>query len=105
MKATKLLKLLAVATLSLGSICPATATPDNDALRAVYNNKKSTVYGLKGILKINITFNGQTQEQEDQRLAILTKAKRTRNVGSLHAANNRRPQKICQVKSWYSEQS
>jgi len=64
MKATKLLKLLAVATLSLGSICPATAAPDNDALRAVYNNKKSSVYGLKGILKINITFNGQTQEQE-----------------------------------------
>ena len=64
MKLKSLFKFLTVATLSLGSISVASADSDAEALRKVYNEKKASVYGVKGILKLNITFNGQAQNQE-----------------------------------------
>lgn len=65
MKATKLIKLLTIATLSisLGIISPALAI-DIAAKREIYNANKGSVYGVKGILKITATAQGQVKKQE-----------------------------------------
>jgi hypothetical protein len=63
MKATKLIKLLAIAGFSLGIISPAVAI-DLAAKREIYNANKGSVYGVKGILKITATVQGQVRKQE-----------------------------------------
>lgn len=65
MKATKLIKLLTVAGLSIGAISPALAI-DTAAKREIYNANKGSVYGVKGILKITATIQGQVKNQEAQ---------------------------------------
>ena len=63
MKNTTFLNLCATAIVSLGALTPAIAATPAEA-RKVYNDHKSSIYGVKGILKLNITFQGQAKEQE-----------------------------------------
>ncbi len=62
MKLKSFFNLLSLAAISFSSISVASA--DTEALRKVYNEKKASVFGVKGILKLNITFQGQAQNQE-----------------------------------------
>ena len=63
MKATKLIKLLTIAGLSLGTISTASAI-DTAAKREIYNANKASVYGVKGILKVTATIKGEIKKQE-----------------------------------------
>ncbi|MGJ8657531.1 MAG: hypothetical protein ACSHX6_13865 [Akkermansiaceae bacterium] len=65
MKPTKLIKLLAITSLSLGAISP-TFAADTAAKREIYNSNKGSVFGVKGILKITATVQGQVKNQEAQ---------------------------------------
>lgn len=65
MKATKLIKLLTIAGLSLSAISPALAI-DIAAKREIYNTNKGAVFGVKAILKITATVQGKVQNQEGQ---------------------------------------
>jgi hypothetical protein len=65
MKATKLIKLITIAGLSLGAVSPAIAI-ETVAKREIYNTHKGSVYGVKGILKITATLQGQVKNQEAQ---------------------------------------
>ena len=65
MKPTKIIKLLAIAGLSLSAILPATAV-DSTTKREIYVANKSSVYGVKGTLKISATIQGQIKNQEAQ---------------------------------------
>lgn len=63
MKPTKLIKLLAITSLSLGTISPAPAV-ETSVKREIYNSNKASVFGVKGILKITATIQGQVKNQE-----------------------------------------
>ncbi len=65
MKTTKLIKLIAIAGLSLSAISPALAV-DTAAKREIYNTNEGSVFGVKGILKITATIQGQVKNQEAQ---------------------------------------
>ena len=65
MKATKLIKIITIAGLGLGVISPAIAI-ETAAKREIYNTNKGSVYGVKGILKITATLQGQVKNQEAQ---------------------------------------
>ena len=66
MKLTPLLKLLAVAAFSYGTIATANSQAETEELRKIFNDNKSSVYGLKGTLKLTINFQGKVQRQEAQ---------------------------------------
>lgn len=63
MKPKKLVKLLTIACLSLGTISHTLAI-DTATKREIYNTSKNAVYGVTGILKITATVQGQVRNQE-----------------------------------------
>ena len=65
MKLTKLIKLSAIAGLSFLAISPVSAI-ETSAKREIFNKHKDSVYGVKGILKITATLQGQVKNQEAQ---------------------------------------
>lgn len=65
MKLTKLIKLAAITGLSILSITSAVGI-ETSAKREIFNKHKDSVYGVKGILKITATLQGQVKNQEAQ---------------------------------------
>ncbi len=65
MKLTKLIQLATIAGLSTLAISTATAI-ETSAKREIFNKHKESVYGVKGILKITATLQGQVKNQEAQ---------------------------------------
>jgi len=63
MKINNLLKIIAVASLSLSSLTPCLAVTPEDK-RQIYNAYKDCVFGLKGTLKITASYQGRSSIEE-----------------------------------------
>lgn len=67
MKATQLIKLLVIAGLSISATLPAQADLKEDA-RKVFTDNAPSILGVRGLLKIDITMNGQPGGSQEKAL-------------------------------------